>query len=297
MRKMPHLQCGIEFIMISVNIKDMMNPDVKKANEKHPEVSNSTFLHPHIRSVEDMIHYAQMKLGYPLQTVELTREHYEIALQESLELYTKFASFDIEDIIVEFDDYDDKRGVDVSRYNIADIHDISFKRDALVQGWGADLFFGPYGMMNSYAGSGIFPGFNGAGIGNSGWVSLHNLHENLEMIHRMTGSAPQWRFFKNSQRLKLIPAPRFKNKHNTILVTCECEPPIEELLGNEYVKKLFLAKCKIQLGDIRKKFQSVQLIGGGTLDTSIGEQGQTEWDKYVEELRQSESFGNMIMMG
>jgi len=114
----------------------------------------------------------------------------EICLADALEKYSKFATFEIQDIVVSLDKYDDRNGLDLTEYNIADIHDISFKRDTLLHGYGQDLFFGPYGMMNSYAGAGIFPGFNGAGIGNSGWVSLHNLHENLEMINRMTGSAP-----------------------------------------------------------------------------------------------------------
>jgi hypothetical protein len=276
----------------------MVNPDVEESNRRHDEVASSTFLRPHIRTLDDMIHYAQIKLGYPLQTVELTREHYEIALQEALELYTKFASFDVEDIVVSLERYDPKLGLDLSEYRIADIHDISFRRDAFLQMWGCDWFFGPYGMMNSYAGQGIFPGGNGAGLGNQGWVSLHNLHEFIEMANRVTGSSPQWRFFRNSQRLKITPTPKLKHPcKDNILITCECEPPVEELLGNEYVKKLFLAKCKIQLGDIRKKFQSVQLLGGGTLDTSIGEQGQVEWDKYTEELRQSEAYGNLCMLG
>ena len=202
-----------------------------------------------------------MKLGYPLQTVELTREHYEIALQEALELYTKFASFDVEDIVVSLEKYDPKCGLDLSEYKIADIHDISFRRDAFLQLWGCDFIFGPYGMMNSYAGQGIFPGGNGAGIGNQGWVSLHNLHEFIEMANRVTGSAPQWRFFRNSQRLKIIPTPKLGYPcKDSILITCECEPPVEELLGNEYVKKLLLAKCKIQLGDIRSSSQFSFLV-------------------------------------
>lgn len=75
------------------------------------------------------------------------------------------------------------------------------------------------------------------------------------MIGRLTGSNPQYRYFRNSQRLVITPTPKHTDDpKNVILLTCEVEPPIEELLGNEYVKKLFIAKLKIQLGDIRKKF-------------------------------------------
>lgn len=50
------------------------------------------------------------------------------------------------------------------------------------------------------------------------------------------------------------------------------------------------------MGDIRKKFQNVQLLGGGTVDTSIGDVGREEWDKAIEELRSSESFGNIMIV-
>lgn len=222
----------------------------------------------------------------------------EICLADALEKYSKFASFDIQDIIVDLDNYDPKDGLDLTEYNIADIHDISFKRDSLLHRFETDVFFGPYGMMNSYAGSGIFPGFNGAGISNQGWISLHNLHENLEMINRLTGSAPQWRYFKTTKRLKIIPTPKpHPHHHDCILITCEIEPEPEELFGNEYVKRLFLAYLKIQLGIVRKKFSSVQLIGGGQIDVSIGDEGKEELDKCMEDLRSSESVGNIWEIG
>ena len=272
--------------------------DIKNANKEHKDISHSTYMNPYTKCVNDIIHWGMVKLGWPLQQVELTQEQMEICLADALEKYTKFATFQTEDIVVSLKGYDPKNGLDLSEYNIADIHDISFRRDCLFQQWGCDIFFGPYGMMNSYAGSGIFPGFNGAGISNQGWISLHNLHENLEMIHRMTGSAPQWRYLKSTKSLKIIPAPKGPARENdVILITCEIEPPPEELFGNEYVKRLFLAYLKIQLGIVRKKFSSVQLIGGGQIDTSIGDEGKEELDKCMEDLRSSESFGNICIIG
>ena len=272
--------------------------DIKNANEEHPEVSSSTYMNPYTKCVKDIIHWGLVKLGWPLQQVELTREQMEICLADALEKYTKYASFEIQDIVVSLKDYDSKNGLNLAEYNIADIHDIAFKRDTLTHRFGCDIFFGPYGMMNSYAGAGLFPGFNGAGVGNGGWVSLHNLHENLEMINRLTGSAPQWRYSKSTKCLKIIPNPNnhYQNE-DTILITCEVEPPPEELFGNEYVKRLYLAYLKIQLGIVRKKFSSVQLIGGGQIDITIGDEGKEELDKCMEDLRSSESAGSIWEIG
>jgi len=74
-------------------------------------------------------------------------------------------------------------------------------------------------------------------------------------------------------------------------LTCNQEPPIEEYYGNEYCRRLILAECKILLGTIRKKFASVQLIGGGTIDTSIGDEGKEEKQAALEDLIKSESRG------
>ena len=325
----------------------VFNEDVKDSNRPHPDIAKSTFLHPYITNVDELIEWGLSKLGYPLIQVELTRQQMEICVADALEKYSKFANFDVRDIMVPIDSYDPKLGLDLSRYNIADIHDISFKRDALLYGFGNDMFFGTYAMMQSYAGSGVFPFFNNIGTTNGSWISLHNLHENLQMINRLTGSSPQWRYFRASKRLVITPTPRIRRPHhpcaftkkpvpeggscpdpsckdencpicpnrkgpppgpdpskiydpydqNVILLTCEVEPPPEELYGNEYVKRLFLALMKIQLGIVRKKFSSVQLIGGGTIDTSIGDEGKEEFDKAMEELRSVESFGNIVMVG
>jgi len=61
----------------------------------------------------------------------------------------------------------------------------------------------------------------------------------------------------------LFPEPPADGPNRLILLTCQVIPPLEQLYGDSYVKRLFLANLKIQLGIIRKKFSSVQLIGGG----------------------------------
>ena len=95
------------------------------------------------------------------------------AIQEAIEVYTKFATVETQDIIVPLKGYDPKLGLDLSKYNITDIHDISFRRDSLMHCFGTDIFFGPYGMMQSYAGSGIFPYSSfGNGMMGGSWTSL-----------------------------------------------------------------------------------------------------------------------------
>lgn len=280
-------------------------PYVRKGGDIGERIERSSYLHPYIQSADDLIAWGLTKLGGEyedgdggLQNVELSKRMIQVCAADAIEKYTKYASFDIQDIIVSLDGYVPGKGLDLSQYNIADIHDIAFRRDTMLYGFGNDLFFGTGAMLQAYAGAGTFPFFNSVGTTNGSWIGLHNLHEHLEMINRLTGSCPQYRYFKSTKRLVITPEPHFKpGPNNVILITCEVEPPPEELYGNEYVKRIFLALLKIQLGVVRKKFGSVQLPGGGTIDTDIGSEGREELDKAMEELRTSESFGNLCFVG
>ena len=88
----------------------------------------------------------------------------------------------------------------------------------------------------------------------------------------------------------MIPEPHFKGDHY-ILLTVNAEYPIEEYYGNDTVLRLALAEAKMLVGTVRKKFQGTALLGGGTLDTEIYNEGKEERDKIMEELLQRESKG------
>ena len=51
---------------------------------------------------------------------------------------------------------------------------------------------------------------------------------------------------------------------------------MEEYFGNEFCRRLILAEAKILLGTVRKKFSGINLVGGGQIDTSIGDEGREE---------------------
>lgn len=261
---------------------------------------DSTFLRPKTNTVESIKQWVSINLGGGLQTVELTDEQFNVAIQNALEKYTKYATFETEELIVDLNDYVPGKGLDLSKYNISVIKDISFRRDSLLGGFYpgcADTLWSYGGMMTGYAAQGMMPFFNHGMNSNANWVSLHGLHENIELINRMTGSMPQYRYRQSDKMLVITPEPHpGKGKQNKILITCEIEPPIDELLGNEYVKRLILAYSKIILGNVRKKFQNVQLLGGGQIDTSIGDEGREELEKLIEEIRQDESFGNLFVV-
>jgi hypothetical protein len=98
---------------------------------------------------------------------------------------------------------------------------------------------------------------------------------------------------------ELWPYPELHGRPNPrwgvpMVLECEIEPPLDELYGNEHVKKLTLAYCKIMLGTIRGKYDGISLPGGGSVTKDIGQEGQQELDKLMENLRAETAFGQEI---
>ena len=269
--------------------------------------AESTFLNPSIDSKKKLIDWTLTMLGAPLVTVELNETQFNAIIGDAVELYTKFAWFGTKYLLLDLNKYEPGKGLDTSPYRITSIKEMSTTRDTLYGVAMGDPFFGFNAMLNG--GNGTSFGFGGGVLGGSGYgttngfgwnwgggfVSYQCAQEFLQLAYKMTGMNPDFNFDHLHQRLFLYPEPRRRpcRWRRWLLVTCEVEPALDELYGNNFLKRIVLAKAKILLGTIRSKFQNVQLVGGGSIDTSIKEEGQAELDKVLEEIRSSESNGNL----
>ena len=210
-------------------------------------------------------------------------------IARATEVYTKYAYLGADKyLVVDMNNYKPGKGLDMHGFNIASVKDISLPRDNAFA-TGGDMFWGAYAFLGQ--GNGLYPMFNKGGttpsMGN--WVTWHMVSEFFDLTKRMTGSNPDFRYDKSTQFLTLMPEPRYHGRHNLMLLTCQVIPPMEELYGNEYVKRLALAHAKILLGTIRKKFAGVTLPGGGQIDTSIGDEGKEELNQIMENIVTAES--------
>ena len=254
-----------------------------------PVEPNSTWLNPGIRTEKQLKDWILTKLGYPLLTVELTESQINSCIADGISLYSKYAYTPEKYLIVNTKFYKPGIGIDLKDYNIMSVKDVSFQRDNIFGMTGNDMFFGPYAFFGQGVGSPAFGLGSQSYVGT--WTTYHNIHEWFDVAKRMMGSNPDWQYDKFTKILKLMPEPIHYGRNQFILLTCNQEPPIEEYYGNEYCRRLILAECKILLGTIRKKFASVQLIGGGTIDTTIGDEGKEEKQAALEDLIKSESRG------
>lgn len=296
---------------MKINISQVNKPQ-QEEQKKQPELEvsvKSSFLNPAIDSKKKLIDWVMTMLGAPLVTVELNEVQMDAIISDAVELYTKFAWFGDKYLLLDLNDYVPGKGLDTSKYRITSIRDMSTTRDTLYGVAMSDPFFGFNAWLNGGNGAGWgFAGgvLGGAGIGTTngfgwnwggGFVSYQCAQEFLQTAHKLTGLNPDYQFDHLHQRLYIYPEPRknirSKRFRRWILITCEIEPTADELYGNNFLKRIVLAKAKILLGTIRSKFQNVQLVGGGNIDTSIKEEGQQELDKILEEIRSSEAVGNL----
>ena len=270
-------------------------------NEDTTVKAENTYMHPAIDSKKELIDWVLTMLGYPLVTVELTDSQLDVCIANALQLYTKYAYFPTQYLVVNLADYKPNEGICLKKWNVASVRQISvgYQGNGLYGLDAGDVFFGMGAFMRTqFAQS----GFLGSGMGNhwsGNWITYQNFQEYAHMVNRMCGSNPDWIYHKATFMLQLIPEPVISTsskKFMSAALTVECEPPLCELYGNEYVKRLVLAYAKILLGTVRSKFTGVQLVGGGQLNTAIGDQGQQELQHLIETIKKDESRGNMFFI-
>jgi hypothetical protein len=279
--------------------------DYPKYEDAHVD-DKSTFLHPAIKSKHELIDWVLSMLGYPLVTVELRENHFNTAIQNALMLYTKYASFPRKYMLKSSRDYVPGVGIDLSRENVVQVTEVQYGVD--FSGWGVVL---PW-MINRTS-----TGHYGSGNLAGSFVTYHNFVEFKKMAQRVMSTQPDWQYNRVAKRLVLIPEPRgcssipppyhselwpypeLGNKPDPrwgvpMVIEAEIEPPLDELYCNEHVKRLTLAYCKIMLGQIRGKYDGINLPGGGTVSKEIGAEGKEELDKIMENLRAETAFGQEV---
>jgi len=243
----------------------------------------STFANFAIKDREALKRYILVKLGYPIQTVELSDEQLEVCIDDATELYSKYANIDQEYFILNLGNYIPNVGYELSAEVVGVF---ALERD----GSGND-FGNLYAIDNSLLYSVMnymtpLPRM-------FSFATFELVKQYMDMVDIYAGKGFDFNFNDRTKILKLIPDPTTSYatsyKNMSILIGAYVVRPETQLYGEYWVKSMALAQAKILLGTIRKKFASVPLIGGGTIDTSIGEEGIKERDELIANLQSTEA--------
>jgi hypothetical protein len=220
-------------------------------------------------------------LGAPLITVELTTEHLDICINEALEIYSKYANVDQKFIIIPLSSYVQGTGVTLPD-NVIGV--FSIDKNMASNEFG-NLFAVDNSMMTS-----IFD-MNAAMPRAFSFISFEIMAQYLSMINMFAGKGFDFNFNQRDKLLVLYPDPIAAGPTYSalsVVIGVHIVRPEEQLYGEAWIKKYALAEAKILLGTIRKKFKGVQLLGGGTVDDSLGAEGITERDTLLANLQASE---------
>jgi len=232
-----------------------------------------TYLDFAIKTREELKEWILDELGYPLITVELTDHQLDNSINDALELYTEYADLQEQYIMVPLSDYVEGVGLSLSAYNVRSI----FTMDETLTAGINTLFSVENQMLNN----GTFPVKWGA---QGSFLTYELASQFMDMAKRMLCQKFDFNFNVRRQNLVLYPDPIQQHRNGHVVLGVKVVPPEEDLVGEQYVKRLAIAKAKITLGNVRKKFEGVQLPGGGTIDTSVGEKGEEEWESARDDI-------------
>lgn len=255
----------------------------------------STWLHPGTTEFESVKEWILTSMGYPLITCEIDDSQLCTAISNAMRVFTRYYYNPAKYLILDLFFYEPGKGLNLSEYNVQTVRDIGFQRDNFM-GAGMDMFFSPYAYFGQGAGFGpLFGMGNGNSVGT--WTTWHNANEFMDLCKRMTGSNPDWLLDRVTHYLKIMPEPKCAGKtHRYCCAEVYVEPPLEQILGEDTFLRLALAESKMIVGMVRKKFNGIQLLGGGQIDTEIFNEGKEERDKIIEELQKTDGIGQSFYL-
>lgn len=268
-----------------------------------PGWKGATSLTPSVSSYEELSIRLQRLLGAPLINLEISDEQVYECINYSIEYFTKWAGYTEEYLVFDSRLYKDGVGIKVDDLvsrttemkdgtgvpGLSAIYDYdiaSYRKviDCFSFDKGEDTGINTLFTLEQAMANNIYSSYM---TGNFGfdlvtWESLKGFIDTRDKVLAMT---PQFRFDSRTQILRIIPEPR--DVHTYLgAVGCYIERPIKDLIKERLVHRLALAYVKTAIGRTREKFTGTNMFGGGSVSTSILQEGLQEAEKIEQEIRE-----------
>jgi hypothetical protein len=284
--------------MSSIEVNTIMAKPTKNVGTDHTPSSN---LNSKITTYQHLINRIKYQLGHPFVTLEICDDTQIVDfIDKALEWYTKYAGFTEEFLVFDSRIYG-YPGLQIDQLFSRTVEMYETTSDGVSAAW--DYDFGNYRKV-----AGIFSFEQGetTGInelftleqamaqqtyfsymlGNVGFdlVTWEVLKGWLDTREKVLAQTPYVDFNERTQLLRVIPPPA-RNQRYLGVVGAWVEKPIKDLIMERWIEHYALAITKIAIGNIRGKYQSMQLFGGGTINyNDLLSQGLEEKKALEEEL-------------
>ena len=128
-------------------------------------------------------------------------------------------------------------------------------------------------------------------MGNYGFdlVSWYTLKEWLDTREKLLAIRRDLKFDERTQYLQMYPQPGASRFYG--VVSCYLERPIRDLVKEQWVYEYSVALSKITIGRVRGKFSGVSLLGNGTLNLDLLQEGLSEKKELEQMLLTGASAG------
>ena len=240
----------------------------------------STYLNSKITAYSDLIERVKKVFGYPMAEPDICDENIAAFIDQSIELYTKYAGYTEEYLVFSTALY--TRGIGVrldklfsvtpeminySLENSQPLMDYDLKDYRKVlncssvepgQATGVNTLFT---LEQAMAQQTYFSYLLGSyGFDLVTWNCVKNWLDDREKV---LAQKIAFRFNPQTQYLRVVPEP-LPGQSYLGLITCYVEKPIRELINEYWVYQYTVALCSIAIGRLRSKY-SFQMLGGATI--------------------------------
>lgn len=234
----------------------------------------ANYLNFSVQTREQLKEWILIELGAPLITVELHDTQLEQCIDNAVELYGKWISLDTDYLALDLSQYTENTGFTLPE-NVAGVRTLD---DDLLPGGGVSTLFS---IPNVAWNAGIWPSFKGG----ASWIDFHMAMSFVDLCKKMSGNGFKWNFNERTKIFKLHPDPKKDGMTGYVVIGVHIMRPEQQQYGENWVKRFALASAKEKLGRVRTKFQGVQLLGGGQIDTSVLAEGLEDQKALLEELK------------
>jgi len=128
-------------------------------------------------------------------------------------------------------------------------------------------------------------------LGNYGFdlLSWYTMKEFLDMREKLLAIHRDVQFDPRTQYLRMYPQPGTDRFYG--VVSCYLERPLRDVIKEQWVYEYALALSMITIGRVRGKFGNVNLLGGGSLNYDMIQEGTTKKEELEKKLMEGAAPG------